>query len=197
MGFSEKLWAIILLVTHIGLFLLAFISLVTPWYGAGDCDVACVRFTLARFSSTCFIDSDKCEESSGFYSSYDNLNGLAVGGAISIIALIISCILAILGAVGNALKVAGKSFLPGIVNMIIDWSFAPQLLLFLLALFSFTFAFAAADLGDTSSTTPSAPVGLTILGAVICLIFLLFRIPVVSDKIGFKNSYLSGSGTKI
>jgi len=191
MGALEKIYSIIMLSMAIGVLVCALVASGAAWFS--DClGTVCLASTLSQFQCVGF-DAVECP----FFWVNPPLNlsfdGLAIGGAISLIALIIIMLIEVIAAVGHAMRLFGKTlplaFLKGVAN----WNFVAIGPLALLAVLSFPIAFGVdegVELG-TLKQTATTGVGVTVLIIIISVVNMLVRfIPIAKSKLRYDNAML-------
>lgn len=190
MGALEKIWSIIMLVVHVGLLVAALAAAAGAWYSS-CIGTTCAEATLVGLRC---VGAPDCT-----FSWIDpplNLSfaGLATGGAISLIALIIIMVIEVLSIVAHALRLLGKTiaFLRW-TAFVANWSFVAGAVLALLAVLAFPIAFGV-DNGEPVTSlnmTATSGVGVTVLIIVICLINIVLRfVPPVSSKTRYNNAVI-------
>lgn len=190
MGALEKIWSIIMLVVHVGLLVAALAAAAGAWYSS-CIGTTCAEATLVGLRC---VGAPDCT-----FSWIDpplNLSfaGLATGGAISLIALIIIMVIEVLSIVAHALRLLGKTiaFLRW-TAFVANWSFVAGAVLALLAVLAFPIAFGV-DNGEPVTSlnmTATSGVGVTVLIIVICLINIVLRfVPPVSSKTRYSNAVI-------
>lgn len=194
MGALEKIWSIIMLVIHVGLLVAALAAAAAPWYssclGASCAEAGLVGLRCLGFETMV----DGCT-----FSWVDpplglSFAGLATGGAISLIALIIIMVVEVLAIVAHVLRLLGKTiaFLRW-TAFVANWSFVADTVLAVLAVLAFPIAFGV-DNGPpitTLSMTATSGVGIAVLIIVICVINLVLRfVPPVNAKTRYSNAVI-------
>lgn len=124
-----------------------------------------------------------------------SFGGLATGGAISIIALIIIMAISVISAIGHALRLLGKSVKAlKFSAYVANWAFVADFGFALLAVLAFPIAFGV-DNGPpvtTLSMTATTGVGVTVLIIVLALVHIIVRfVPPVYAKLRYSNALLS------
>jgi hypothetical protein len=121
--------------------------------------------------------------------------GLATGGAVSIIALIVIMAVSVLSIIGHALRLLGKSIkLLGFTAFVANWAFVADAVLALIAVLAFPIAFGV-DNGppvETFGMTATTGVGVTVLIILLALIHIVVRfVPPLYSKLRYSNALLA------
>jgi len=123
--------------------------------------------------------------------------GLATGGAVSLIALIVIMAVSVLSCIGHVLRLIGKSVkVLAFTAPVANWSFVVDAVNALIAVLAFPIAFGV-DNGppvDSFGMTATTGVGVTVLIILLALINIVVRfVPPLSSKLRYSNALLSAS----
>jgi hypothetical protein len=191
MGALEKIYSIIMLSMAIGVLVCALVASGAAWFS--DCfGTVCVASTLSQFQCIGF-DDVACP----FFwvdPPVGSFAGIAIGGAISLIALIIIMLIEVIAAVGHAMRLFGKTLPLAFLKSIANWNFVAVGPLALLAVLSFPIAFGVDEGIEAGSLkqTATTGVGVTVLIIIISVVNMLVRfIPIAKTKLRYDNAMLS------